>query len=81
MIIIILKKSLLDSDTSFQVFAWIQVFFVSPNLRVFIYFQPIFGCFGSNSRVFFRFSPSVSGFLSGTDWHPCLDICNQNNWF
>ena len=44
-------------------------FFVSPNLHVFIYFQPFFGCFRSYLRAF-RFSPSVSGFLSGTDWHP-----------
>ena len=50
-------------------------FFVSPNLRVFIYFW----LFWFKFTRFFRFFPSVSGFLSGTDWHPWMII--GSFWF
>ena len=30
---------------------------------------------------YFRFFPSVSDFLSGTDWHPCTrDSTRVNSW-
>ena len=40
-------------------------FFVSPNLCVFCYFQPIFGCFGSNLCAFSGFSHQFHVFWVG----------------
>ena len=50
-------------------------FFVSPNLHVFIHFQPIFGCFGSNLRAFSGFSHQFQVFWVGLTDTPAFLRC------
>ena len=45
-----------------QIYAFLFIF--SPFLAVLV-----------KLMCFFKFFPSVSGFLSGTDWHPCMRMC------
>ena len=47
-------------------------FSVSPNLHIFIYFQPIFGCFGSNLCTFSGFSQQLQVFWVGLTGIPGL---------
>ena len=47
-------------------------FSVSPNLHIFIYFQPIFGCFGSNLCTFSGFPQTFQVFWVGLTGIPGL---------
>ena len=54
-------------------------FFVSPNLHVFIHFQPIFGCFGSNLCAFSGFSHQFQVFWVGlTGTRGIFEMCWMN---